>query len=184
MADPLRRGGPQPNKICLDKGCCNVYSGFVSGKLAREIRQSKPFASREEEAFLNLGRTWEFLLSRLADLLKQYQLTPTQYNMLRILRGAGRDGLTCSEASGRMITAEPDITRLLDRLERGQLIRRERSTQDRRIVVTRITETGLELLREIEKPVSELLQRKLGHLGQRKLAGLIETLEALREGQP
>ncbi len=156
----------------------------MSGKLAQEIRQGKPFASREEEAFLNLGRTWEVLLGRLAELLKRYQLTPTQYNMLRILRGAGRDGVTCSEAAERMITAEPDITRLLDRLEGRQLIQRERSRQDRRIVISRITESGLDLLREIEEPASELLRRNLGHVGQRRLVDLIETLEALREAEP
>ncbi len=150
-------------------------------KLDQEIRQTKPFGSIEEEAFLNLGRSWETILGRLADFLKQYQLTPTQYNMLRILRGAGKEGMTCSEAAGRMITADPDITRLLDRLEGRELIRRERSGQDRRIVISRITEAGVELLKEIQKPVSELLARNLGHLGRRKLTDLIETLEEVRE---
>lgn len=152
----------------------------MSGKLAREIRQSKPFTSAEEEAFLNLGRTWELLQGHLAGLLKEYQLTPTQYNMLRILRGAGKDGLTCSEASGRMITAESDITRLFDRMESRQLIQRERSKEDRRTVITRITQQGVDLAREIDEPLARLLRRDLGHLGQRKLAALIETLEALR----
>ena len=156
----------------------------MSSKLAKEIQQSKPFSSLEEEAFLNLGRTWEVLSGRLSELLKQYGLTPTQYNILRILRGAGDAGLTCSEASARMITADSDITRLYDRLESRQLIRRERSTRDRRIVVSRITQMGLDLLSEVEKPASELLQRNLGHLGQRSLADLIRMLETLREGRP
>jgi DNA-binding MarR family transcriptional regulator len=111
----------------------------VSGKLAKEIKQSKPFRSREEEAFLNLARTHEVLAARVAELLKPYQLTPTQYNMLRILRGAGAEGLTCSQATERMLTADPDVTRLLDRMEAQELIRRERSKEDRRVVVTRIT---------------------------------------------
>ena len=149
-----------------------------------EIRQTKPFSSREEEAFLNLGRTWETLLGRFAELLKQFQLTPTQYNMLRILRGAGADGLTCSEASARMITAEPDVTRLLDRLEGRKLIFRERSKTDRRIVLTRITQQGLDLLTAIQQPAEKLLRRNLGCLGQQKLADLIATLETLREVQP
>lgn len=156
----------------------------MSGRLATEIRQTKPFSSREEEAFLNLGRTWETLLGRFAELLKQFQLTPTQYNMLRILRGAGADGLTCSEASARMITAEPDVTRLLDRLEARKLIFRERSKADRRIVLTRITQQGLDLLTTIQRPAEKLLRRNLGHLGQQKLADLIATLETLREPQP
>jgi len=132
---------------------------------------------------LNLGRTWEVLLGRLTEVLKQYGLTSTQYNILRILRGAGSDGLTCSEASARMITADSDITRLYDRLEARHLIVRERSTRDRRIVVSRITQEGLDLLGEVEKPAFELLRRSLGHLGQRKLADLIEVLELLREDQ-
>ncbi len=132
---------------------------------------------------MNLGRTWEVLLGRLTEVLKQYGLTSTQYNILRILRGAGSDGLTCSEASARMITADSDITRLYDRLEARHLIVRERSTRDRRIVVSRITQEGLDLLGEVEKPAFELLRRSLGHLGQRKLADLIEVLELLREDQ-
>ena len=132
---------------------------------------------------MNLGRTWEVLLGRLTEVLKQYGLTSTQYNILRILRGAGSDGLTCSEASARMITADSDITRLYDRLEARHLILRERSTRDRRIVVSRITQEGLDLLGEVEKPAFELLRRSLGHLGQRKLADLIEVLELLREDQ-
>jgi DNA-binding MarR family transcriptional regulator len=151
----------------------------VSGKLAREIRQTKPFASLEEEALLNLGRTWEVLMGRFSALLKPYQLTPTQYNMLRILRGAG-EGLTCTEASGRMITSEPDITRLLDRLEARQLIVRERSTSDRRIVVTRITQAGLDLLDSLKDAVERFHRESLGAAGEENLTRMIETLESLR----
>ena len=111
----------------------------MSGKLTKELGQTKPFALREEEAFLNLARTFEFLQQQLADLLKQFQLTPTQYNVLRILRGAGEEGVTCSQAAERMLTPDPDMTRLLDRMENRSLIQRERSRQDRRIVITRIT---------------------------------------------
>lgn len=154
----------------------------MSGKLASEIRQTKPFASREEEAFLSLGRTWEHLQSRVADLLKDYQLTPTQYNMLRILRGAGKDGLTCSQACERMITPDSDVTRLLDRMESRNLIQRERSKEDRRVVLTRITKQGLAMVDEIDEPLRQRLTQNLGHLGQRRLADLIEMLEVLREG--
>jgi DNA-binding MarR family transcriptional regulator len=154
----------------------------VSGKLAREIRQTKPFASLEEEAFLNLGRTFQLLQERVAALLKEFQLTPVQYNILRILRGAGPEGLTCSQASERMLSPDPDITRLLDRLEARQLIARERSREDRRIVLTRITDAGLELAARIDQPLEELLRRVLGSAGKSRLKNLIETLEKLREG--
>jgi DNA-binding MarR family transcriptional regulator len=153
----------------------------VSGKLAKEIRQSKPFQSQEEEAFLNLGRTYEFLGQRVAELLKQYQLTPTQYNMLRILRGAGVAGVTCSEATERMLSPDPDITRLLDRMETQDLIRRERGKEDRRVVITRITERGLDLTNRLDKPLHELFKQHVGRVGQPRLKELIEILEGLRE---
>jgi len=156
----------------------------VSGKLAKDIRQSKPFASLEEEAFLNLARTHEFLQQRLSDLLKQYQLTASQYNLLRILRGAGPAGITCSQAAQRMLTPDPDMTRLLDRMEVRNLIRRERSREDRRIVITRITQEGLDLTARIDSPLQSLLRRLLGRAGQPRLAALIETLESLRELSP
>ncbi len=153
----------------------------MSGKLAKEIRQTKPFRSRDEEAFLNLARTYEFLSQRLAELLKQYQLTPTQYNMLRILRGAGADGITCSQATERMLTADPDVTRLVDRMEAQGLVRRERSKEDRRVVITKITDRGLDLVHRIDEPLDCLYSRYLGRVGAPKLGELIETLEALRE---
>jgi DNA-binding MarR family transcriptional regulator len=153
----------------------------VSGKLAKEIGQTKPFALREEEAFLNLARTFEFLQQQVAELLKQFQLTPTQYNLLRILRGAGEEGVTCSQAAERMLTLDPDMTRLLDRMEARSLIQRERSRQDRRIVITRITQEGLSLAATIDEPLQTLFRRLFGRLGDRKLTALIATLEALRE---
>jgi DNA-binding MarR family transcriptional regulator len=156
----------------------------VSGKLAKEIRQGKPFQSREEEAFLNLARTYEFLQQRLAELLKEHQLTTTQYNMLRILRGAGADGVTCSQATERMLSPDPDITRLLDRMETHGLIRRGRSKEDRRVVITRITEQGLELTNKIDAPLHNLLRQWLGRVSQQRLRELIDTLEALREPLP
>jgi DNA-binding MarR family transcriptional regulator len=153
----------------------------MSGRLAGEIRQTKPFASLEEEAFLNLGRTFQVLQEKAAGLLKEYQLTPAQYNILRILRGAAPQGLTCSQASERMLTPDPDMTRLLDRMEARQLIERERSREDRRVVVTRITKAGLDLAAQIDKPLEERLRRMLGRAGRQRLKDLIETLEMLRE---
>lgn len=153
----------------------------MSGKLSVEIRQSKPFASIEEEALLNLTRTHEFLQQQLTEFFKQFQLTKTQYNILRILRGAGKEGVTCSQAAERMVSADPDITRLLDRLEARKLIERERSREDRRVVVSRITADGLELLKTIDKPLAEFNKRHLGCIGARKLEQLIEILESIRE---
>ena len=153
----------------------------MSGKLAQEIGQTKPFASKEEEAFLNMARTFEYLQGRVADLLKEFQLTPTQYNLLRILRGAGEAGITCSQAADRMLTPDPDMTRLLDRMETRSLIQRDRRAQDRRIVITRITQEGLNLAAAIDEPLQTLFRRLLGRAGHRKLTDLIETLEILRE---
>lgn len=153
----------------------------MSGKLAKEIRQTKPFQSREEEAFLNLGRTWEFLQKQVADLLKQHQLTSTQYNMLRILRGAGAEGLTCTQATERMLSPDPDITRLLDRMESQGLIRRDRTPEDRRVVIARITDRGIEAANRIDEPLHQLLQQSVGRIGRQRLLDLIDTLEALRD---
>jgi len=157
------------------------YHEIVSAKLAAEIHQNKPFALPEEEALLNLVRTHEFLLQRQTEFFKQFQLTPTQYNILRILRGAGAGGVTCSRASERMVTADPDITRLFDRIEARKLIRRERSVEDRRVVISRITPDGLKLVDAIDKPLAKLLKRQFRRVGPKKLAQLIEILESLRE---
>jgi DNA-binding MarR family transcriptional regulator len=154
----------------------------MGGKLAREIRQTKPFSSREEEAFLNLGRTFEFLQARVAGLLKQHDLSPVQYNMLRILRGAGGEGVTCTEACERMLSPDPDITRLMDRMEARKLLRRERSREDRRVVVSWITPDGLALTNAIDEPLAELFKAIMGRVGKSRLKDLIETLEQLREG--
>ena len=153
----------------------------MSSTLAAEIRQKKPFALLEEEAVLNLVRTHEFLQQRQTDFFKQFHLTPTQYNILRILRGAGKAGVTCSQAAERMVAADPDITRLLDRLEARQLIERQRGTDDRRVVISRITAQGIALLKEIDRPLAEFHKRQLGPLGKERIAQLIEILESIRE---
>jgi len=152
----------------------------MAGRLAKEIQQKKPFISAEEEAFLNLARTFEVLQQGLSEALKPYQLTATQYNVLRILRGAGSEGVTCSQAGERMVTHDPDITRLLDRLEARKLVERERSREDRRIVITRITITGRDLLNSLDEPMKALHKRQAGHIGKEKLQQLIDTLESLR----
>jgi DNA-binding MarR family transcriptional regulator len=152
----------------------------MAGRLAKQIRQNKPFALLEEEAFLNLARTFEVLQQKVSEALKPYQLTPTQYNVLRILRGAGPEGVTCSQAGERMVNHDPDMTRLLDRLEARKLVERKRSSQDRRIVITRITKTGLTLANSLDEPMKALHKQQAGHVGKEKLQQLIDTLESLR----
>jgi MarR family transcriptional regulator, organic hydroperoxide resistance regulator len=155
----------------------------VVTKLQKELKQTKPFASLEEEVILNLARTAEHIGSRSAEVLKRADLTPTQYNALRILRGAGADGITCGEISERMVTKDSDITRLLDRLERRGLISRERPENNRRVVLTRITDEGLKLLAELDDHVQEGHRRLAGHLGKQQLKALNELLEAMRSAE-
>jgi len=152
----------------------------MAGRLAREIRQNKPFELLEEEAFLNLARTFEVLQQKVGEALKPHQLTSTQYNVLRILRGAGSEGVTCSQAGERMVNHDPDMTRLRDRLEARKLVERKRSSQDRRVVITRITKKGLTLTNALDEPMKAMLKQQAGHVGREKLQQLIETLESLR----
>jgi DNA-binding MarR family transcriptional regulator len=152
----------------------------MSGKLAKEIRQTKPFTSTAEEAILNIQRTASVLAQAVAESLKPHGLSETQYNALRILRGAGPKGLACQEIAERMITRDPDITRLLDRLEARTLIERARSVNDRRVVVTRITAEGLRILAAIDSEAKDLPKKVLGHLGEKRLRILIGLLERAR----
>src|SRR5947208_2507840 len=108
----------------------------MPSNLRAEIKQTKPFASLEEEALLSIQRTAAVLDHWIDDALKPYGITPTQYNVLRILRGAGKLGLCRNEVRDRLVAQVPDVTRLLDRLEESSLIERERGTSDRRLVAT------------------------------------------------
>lgn len=154
----------------------------MSGKLAREIKQAKPFESLEQEAFLNVLKTAAILEEADSGGLKKKRLSPTQYNALRILRGAGPKGLACQDIAERMIKRDPDITRLLDRLVGQGLVVRDRSKEDRRVVITRISENGLKLLASLDPIGRQVSKRALGHLGKKRLELLIELLEEAREG--
>jgi len=116
----------------------------------------------------------------MASFLRAWDLTAAQYNVLRILRGAGETGATCSQISERMISRDPDITRLLDRLEARGLLTRERGKEDRRVVMTRISPEGLRLIGGIDEPLRELTRKRLGELDKSALASLIEQLEQVR----
>ena len=135
----------------------------------------------EEVAFLDLARTTDMLSRPIVQLLKNEDLSPPQYNVLRILRGSP-DGLTCREIGNRMITRDPDITRLLDRLEKRKLISRNRGDQDRRIVLTQITREGADLLARLDQPVRDMHRKLLGRLGPERLQVLAELLAACRSG--
>ncbi len=136
-------------------------------------------ACAEEAAFLDLVRTTDMLSRGLVQVLKTEELSATQYNVLRILRGAP-EGLPCGEIASRMITRDPDVTRLLDRLEKRRLISRCRETKDRRTVMTRITPDGLKLLSRLDKPVQAAHRKQLGHLGRERLWTLTELLRVSR----
>jgi DNA-binding MarR family transcriptional regulator len=144
--------------------------------------KKKQAACLEEVAFLELCRTQDLLSRRLSVLLKAEDLSATQYNVLRILRGAP-EGLPCGEIGNRMITRDPDITRLLDRLEKRTLIERWRDTDDRRVVVARIRPAGLELLARMDEPVRQGHRSQLGHLGRERLRELTELLRAARRDE-
>ena len=133
----------------------------------------------EEAAFLDLLRTTDLLSRGPAQVLRSEDLSATQYNVLRILRGAP-EGLACGEIARRMITRDPDITRLLDRLEKRGLISRSRETKDRRTVVANITPDGLKLLTRLDAPVQDAHRRQLGHLGQKRLRILTDLLHVAR----
>jgi DNA-binding MarR family transcriptional regulator len=149
----------------------------VPGKLQSQIKQSKPFRSPEEELFLNLLRTSRQFLDDFDRLLRTRELTQPHYNILRILRGAGSGGLPSGEIGERMVGRDPDVTRLLDRMEERGLVSRERRTDDRRIVMTCITAKGQRVLSELDEPIAAMHQRQLGHLTREE----IETLDALLE---
>ncbi|MFL5560158.1 MAG: MarR family winged helix-turn-helix transcriptional regulator [Gemmatimonadaceae bacterium] len=156
----------------------------TSPRLQEELRQTKPFQSLEQEALLSIERTAAILSHGVADALRRYEITPTQYNVLRILRGAGERGLCRNEVRDRLVSQVPDVTRLLDRMEQMQLIERERDTDDRRMVLTRLTRKGSQLLARIDEPVARLHERQLGHLSAARLRTLIDLLAEVRRGDP
>jgi DNA-binding MarR family transcriptional regulator len=135
--------------------------------------------SPEEAAFLDLLRTTDMLSRGLVTILKLEDLSSTQYNVFRILRGAP-EGLPCGEIAKRMITRDPDITRLLDRLEKRGLISRSREARDRRTVMARITGAGLKLLARLDEPVQAAHRKQLGHLGRARLRLLTGLLREAR----
>lgn len=146
--------------------------------------KAQPLASPrqclEEEVFVSIWRTADLLARKLEKLLKASDISPTQYNVLRILRGSPQ-GLPCAEIGERMISRDPDITRLLDRLETAGLVVRHRDTKDRRVVMARITARGLKVLSDLDDPLVAIHREQLGHLGSTRLRSLLQLLENARQ---
>jgi DNA-binding MarR family transcriptional regulator len=147
-------------------------------------KSSGPAISLENRIFVALLQTTDTLAQEAEQLLKAAGLTGAQYNVLRILRGAEPAGLACRAIGDRMISHDPDITRLLDRMEKRLLITRARQTDDRRVVKTRITPQGLSLLKTLDQPVHDLNERQFRHMSAARLKILSDLLEEARVRKP
>jgi len=145
---------------------------------------SHPALPLEDRIFISLHKTADSLGQEVEQLFKPHGLTGTQYNVLRILRGAEPEGLPCRGIGERMISHDPDMTRLLDRMEKRGLLVRQRQTDDRRVIKTRITSAGLALLKSLDQPVRELHKRQFSHLPAARLKTLAELLEEVRARGP
>lgn len=152
----------------------------MSPALKDELRQKKPFRTLHQEAQLNIVRTANLLSDAFEQMLKPHGITGTQYNVLRILRGAEPEGLCRNEVSQRLINRMPDATRLLDRMEEAGLVTRERSESDRRLVTTRITKRGRNLVDSLDEAADAQHDKALGHLGEQQLRALIKLLTLVR----
>lgn len=156
-------------------------------KLQDELKKKRGFDSPEQQAYLNLAYTHAQFAAQFAQLFKAYGLSEATYNILRVLRGVrkhsenGRDALPCGEIGERLITRVPDVTRLIDRLVKAELVDRIRGEADRRVVLARITTKGLALLRKIDGPVLELHGQTLGHLTRAELKQLNDLLQRARQ---
>jgi DNA-binding MarR family transcriptional regulator len=151
------------------------------GSPSKTNKQPTPI---EDQLFVAVIKTADFLGQQAEQLLKSRGLTGTQYNVLRILRGAGPDGLPCRSVADRMISHDPDMTRLLDRMEKRGLIARERQTDDRRVVKARITPQGLDMLKKLDLPVREMHKRQFEHMSAAKLKQLAELLSECQKPVP
>src|SRR5213593_4501168 len=149
---------------------------MTTPKLQQELKKKRPFESLEQEAALGVLRTADRLQIRIARLLREHGLTPSQYNILRILRGEGKP-LPILEIASRTITIVPGITGLIDRLERAGLVHRLRCAKDRRIIYVALTDQGTKTLADLDEPLLALHRKLMGHLSQGELKELIRLLE-------
>ena len=154
----------------------------MSPTLQQDLKQKKPFRSLQQEAYLSVVRTSTSLTDAMEDLVKTRGISATQYNVLRILRGWGAEGLCRNELRDRMLTRMPDMTRLLDRMEDAGLVVRSREGDDRRMVMTRITEKGRRLLDDLDAPVMALHRKQMAGLTDAQLRSLSDLLTLVRGG--
>ncbi len=152
----------------------------MGSRLQAEIKQTKPFPRRSSEALLSVMRTAALLEHQINEILRPFGLTELQYNVLRILRGAGPEGLCGREISERVVSKVPDVSRLLDRMEAMQLLRRERDATDRRHVAARITPKGLRLLDESSPALARFERERFGHVDSERLQQIIDGLADIR----
>ena len=153
----------------------------MASDLQAELKQTRPFRNVRQEAYLSIQRTAALLEHAFESALKPHGITATQYNVLRILRGAEPEGLCRNEIGERLVRKVPDVTRLLDRLEDARLIARNRGGEDRRFVVTRITRSGLRLLDEVDHEIDGIHDDQLGHLDEGQLKKLVSLLAEVRK---
>lgn len=152
----------------------------MTSRIQQEIKQNRPFGTRAQEATISLMRTADLVRRAVAEIVEPYGITPQQYNVLRILRGAGADGLPTLEIAERMIEEAPGITRLIDRLETKRLVLRVRCDKDRRRIFCRITREGLALLEKLDAPIRAADSLALGSMTSKELTQLISLLDRAR----
>lgn len=181
-ASARRPAPPGDAERALDIMCFHTYNDDMNSRLQDELRQTRPFGSVVEEAALSVARTAAVIDHATAELFRQFGVTGTQYNVLRILRGAGDGGLCRFEIGERLVAQVPDVTRLLDRMEDAGLVVRARSDEDRRLVRTRITAEGLAVLDRIAEPLAELQRRRFRRLDAEQLRSLVDLLALVRQG--
>jgi DNA-binding MarR family transcriptional regulator len=152
-----------------------------SASLRQQLKKKGPFESIEQESMLSILRTSDLLENRLARLLREYELTPSQYNAMRIMRGEG-EPMPCLEVAERMIQVAPAITRVVDQLVSRGLVNKKQSEEDRRIFLVGLTKSGTRLLNKLDSPIQRLHQTLLGHVSRTDLKSLNAVLESAREG--
>ncbi len=152
---------------------------MTTNRLQHELKKKHPFESPEQEATLNIIRTNDQFQNRFGRLFREHGLTSSQYNVLRILRGEGKP-MPCLDIAERMVQVVPAMTGLIDRLEKQGLVRRDRCTEDRRVIFIELTDKGAGLLHQLDEPVMELHRNLIGHLSQTELKELSRLLEKCR----
>lgn len=171
-------------RVLVSKATQQAIRVMTSSRLQKELKKKQPFASPEQEALLNLLRTNDQFQNRFGRLFREFGLTASQYNVLRILRGEGKP-MPSLEIADRMIQVVPAITGLIDRLEKQELVHRKRCTEDRRVVYVEITKQALMLLKKLDEPVNDLHKRLVGHLTRgelKQLSGLLEKARSSVQG--